>query len=119
MILGCLSVSSLSAALAMVIAFTCSFSVCSQLDLTRLTCACGFISRQIFESLFVNSVQRSFLVCLPDLISFLPHGFSCSAFATSATSLASSFWTRPCFCLLTNPPYLTPGSVSLNLPSRA
>ncbi|MEQ2238556.1 hypothetical protein ILYODFUR_034246 [Ilyodon furcidens] len=113
MILGCLSASSLSAALATEIAFTCSFSVCSQSDLTRFTCTSGFKSRtptdrqcQIFKSLCVSSVQRSFLVCLPDLISFLPHRFSCSALPTSDTSLASVFWTQPCVCLLTNPPCL-------------
>ncbi|MEQ2306461.1 hypothetical protein AMECASPLE_008563 [Ameca splendens] len=65
MILGCLSASSLSAALATEIAFTCSFSVCSQSDLTRFTCTSGFKSRtprdrkcQIFKSLCI------FLLCL-------------------------------------------------------
>ncbi|MEQ2161735.1 hypothetical protein GOODEAATRI_012576 [Goodea atripinnis] len=65
MILGCLSASSLSAALATEIAFTCSFSVCSQSDLTHFTCTSGFKSRtptdrqcQIFKSLCI------FLLCL-------------------------------------------------------
>ncbi|MEQ2311435.1 hypothetical protein AMECASPLE_020040 [Ameca splendens] len=87
------------------------------LHLTCSTCSPSFISSsltdkqcQIFKSLCVSSVQCS-LVCLPDVILFLPHGFLCPCLAL--IGYLTGFWTLTCFCALTTALCLFTGFINL------
>ncbi|MEQ2286498.1 hypothetical protein AMECASPLE_003068 [Ameca splendens] len=57
------------------------------------TCAPAFIYSSLIDNQWQPCVSSypAFLTCLPDLISFLPHGFPCSALPLSDTLLASVF----------------------------